>query len=172
MPLTCAGTAATPSAARRLARADITVTTSAVPNAAATCCNVPSIELPCEYRCGGSAPMPSVNTGVNVAARLTISSACSPSTCQYGIVIETCVNPARASTMPIEPGSTSGRLPNLSNTFPTVGPSSPMTRPPGMSSRPVSSGLSPRRFCRYSGSRIIDPSIARNPMDIRARDRP
>ena len=44
-----------------------------------------------------------------------------------------------------------------------------MARPPGMTSKPVWKGLRCRRFCRYSGTRIIEPIIARNAIDISSR---
>ena len=91
-----------------VARDDMTVTTSAVPMAPATCWSVPSSELPWEYRCGGSAPSPSVNTGVKTAARLTISSTWATRTSQVGVVSADLGRAAAsATTMPTAPGMTS-----------------------------------------------------------------
>ena len=152
----------TPACTRSVARVVITVMTRAVPKAPATCWIVPSVELPCEYSRIGRSPRPRVNAGVNSAARLTMSTTWMPRISQYDVVVLICVSANRLATISREPGITSGRPPKRSNAAPTRGPSTPIARPPGITSRPVLSGDSPRTSCRYSGSRIIAPSIDRN----------
>ena len=61
-----------PSTESDVARRVITVMKIAVPAAPATCWIVLIIALPCEYSCGGSAPSPVVNSGVNISARPTL----------------------------------------------------------------------------------------------------
>ena len=126
----------------------IRVNTRAVPKAPATCWIVPSIELPWEYSAIGTSPSPSVNTGVNSAARLIISSTWSPRIRPYAVCASIWVSAKRLTTIPMLPGMTRGREPNLSNNAPTRGPIRPMARPPGITSRPVFSGESPRTSCR------------------------
>ena len=99
------------SASERLARI---ITTSAVPIAPPTCWTVPSSELPWEYSLGLSTPRPIVNSGVNSAARLTMSTMWATRIIQIGVVAPTKAKPVIAARRPTAPGITRTREPRSS----------------------------------------------------------
>ena len=60
---------------------------TAVPAAPATCWMVASVALPCEYRCGGSAPVAAVNTGVKRKPRPRLSTRWVTMTIHIGVAV-------------------------------------------------------------------------------------
>ncbi len=62
------------------------VTNTAVPNAPATCCTVPTTAEPCEYRSLGSEPRAMVNRGVNMKANDALIAMCAATTSHHGVL--------------------------------------------------------------------------------------
>ena len=85
----------------------MSATNNAVPAAPATCCSVATMALPCEYRCGLSAPSPVENSGVNSSARPRHSVVYAASTHQNDEFSLSSVMPQNTPLMMIVPGTTS-----------------------------------------------------------------
>ena len=79
---------------------------SAVPAAPATCCTVPTIALPCEYRSGVRAASPDVKSGVNMSASAKDRLTCAMSTHQGGVCSPSIVMPQNTMLTMIEPVAT------------------------------------------------------------------